>query len=713
MIKRFLGAALTAVLLLPSPDVFAQALRASRPAVPAAIGFVPAAAHDLSRLSPLSPNARLFAAPLQLQTPPAGAPASAPRVLASQAAAPVQAAHSPSLNAGDLLPEEQRVIDRVLDASIMLAKVESPGVSEDELRTTVDKAWGELAPESKAAAPDSTTPEKSLKALARLKTSVTNGFNSVKQGLNSLSAPLAVLAPATTMSRNIPSPLVMPTAALATVGVDAAARWLFPALFGFTPIVGLWVMLGLGSVLIPALLASRLSLMRQADPALSPLTRYMDGLLGVFTGAGVMTALGTSGLSFSAAVMGAVVVGNGLISLAPLLGLLAFMGALPVLYGSGMTAWGLIKKIKAKPTLPLPFPMNIVLLSMVLAPAEVFALLTGSFGFLGTVVLIAAGIIAYRLSVGFLTRMTAKTAVTTPPRISDEQLREQWRIDRVPGPATTPDREILRSRLRAAAWGIAMLLGALGLLFVTYGSIPAALMGALSNMKSALMMLPMIFLSSWLATQFMGADKVKPQGPYPDMVRDLASRAKIPMPGVYAAKNTGKPNAFASGIFQSFSVVAVIGSITRLLTVRELRGVLGHETSHLRYRHMLTFMAAFLLLQTVSLAGFSSLLQAALNYWMPFLWVISLLGLMRANENMADAGAAKLTGDPLGLATSLRKLTLLGTLDGSRPQTFNWISRLLLTHPPGLKRFRTLGRMIKKTPPQKSPAGPLPDKNQA
>jgi heat shock protein HtpX len=242
-----------------------------------------------------------------------------------------------------------------------------------------------------------------------------------------------------------------------------------------------------------------------------------------------------------------------------------------------------------------------------------------------------------------------------------------------------------------------MVLSALGLLALKHLLWPAALAAAgTAAMWSMLGLIPMLLLSGFAAARAMGAKRVKSGGPYVEAVRELAARAKVPMPFVYAGESTGAPNAFASGLIQSLSVVALKGYITRLLSVREMRAVLGHELSHVKYRHMLSLSAAIVLSQLVS-GGASALLQMALGYWAPLLWMIGLMAIIRANERMADAGAAKLTGDPRALATGLRKMALIGLEKEEVPQAEgSWLHRLLLSHPAALERVQTLGRMLKK-----------------
>jgi heat shock protein HtpX len=160
------------------------------------------------------------------------------------------------------------------------------------------------------------------------------------------------------------------------------------------------------------------------------------------------------------------------------------------------------------------------------------------------------------------------------------------------------------------------------------------------------------------------------------LVGDLATRAGLPMPKVYLIPEEA-PNAFATGRNPEHAAVAVTQGIRRILNKRELAAVLGHELSHVKHRDILISSIA------ATLAGAISYLAYMAQWGMMFGGsrdreeggggsnILSLLFMMivapmaamliqmavsRSREYMADEGGAKVTGDPLALASALRKL---------------------------------------------------------
>jgi heat shock protein HtpX len=219
----------------------------------------------------------------------------------------------------------------------------------------------------------------------------------------------------------------------------------------------------------------------------------------------------------------------------------------------------------------------------------------------------------------------------------------------------------------------AVLMAAITALFMAIG----ALLGGRAGMMLALALaLGMNFFSYWfsdkLVLRMYNAQQVDetsaPQ--FYRMVRDLAQRAQLPMPRVYLI-NEDAPNAFATGRNPDHAAVAATTGILRVLSDRELRGVMAHELAHVKHRDILISTISATMAGAISmLANFAMFFGGRNEEGRPANPIAGLLvallaplaagliqmAISRAREFEADRGGAEISGDPQALASALQKI---------------------------------------------------------
>ena len=229
--------------------------------------------------------------------------------------------------------------------------------------------------------------------------------------------------------------------------------------------------------------------------------------------------------------------------------------------------------------------------------------------------------------------------------------------------------------------------------------------------------------SDRLAVRSMGAIEVT-EAQQPEMhaiVRELSAAAGQPMPRLYVAP-TMSPNAFATGRDPAHAAVCCTQGILQLLNERELRGVLGHELSHVYNRDILTGSVAAGIagiissISTIALwfgggrrdreEGGNVIALLLLAILAPLAASLTQFAVSRTREYDADHDGAVLTNDPLALASALSKLESgishvpmdrdprmepVSSMMIANP--FGRVKNLFATHPPMAERIARLEEM--------------------
>ncbi|MHA1976784.1 MAG: zinc metalloprotease HtpX [Candidatus Hodarchaeales archaeon] len=186
-------------------------------------------------------------------------------------------------------------------------------------------------------------------------------------------------------------------------------------------------------------------------------------------------------------------------------------------------------------------------------------------------------------------------------------------------------------------------------------------------------------------------------------VTELAQRAGIPQPRIAIVQNPN-PNAFATGRSPGKAVVAVHTGLLDMMSPEELDGVLAHELSHVKHWDTLIQSIAAMFATAIMFAS-------RMAFWFSFTdrdgnangiallitWIVApiaalliQMAISRNREFAADREAAKITGNPIGLANALKKLHSYSRYSsgrGQRGQPSPSLNHLYIANPLSSKSF--------------------------
>ena len=272
---------------------------------------------------------------------------------------------------------------------------------------------------------------------------------------------------------------------------------------------------------------------------------------------------------------------------------------------------------------------------------------------------------------------------------------------------------LLMAALTALVMGLGWMLGGQG------GAVIALLIAGVGNVFTW-------WNSDKMVLRQQGAIEITPRqgGELYALTSELAQRAGLPMPRLYLLP-TDQPNAFATGRNPENAAVAVTQGLLNGLSTEEVAGVIAHELAHIKYRDTLTMTVTATMAGAIAMmgnmllftggrddnrggGGLGAILAMVLA---PLAATMVQMAISRAREYEADAEGARISGQPLALASALAKIAQMAGRTLNIPAEKNpasaalfiinplhamRVDRLFTTHPPTEERIARLRAMARR-----------------
>jgi heat shock protein HtpX len=268
----------------------------------------------------------------------------------------------------------------------------------------------------------------------------------------------------------------------------------------------------------------------------------------------------------------------------------------------------------------------------------------------------------------------------------------------------------------------ALLLGLLSGLLLLIGDLLGGAQGLMfAFVIAAVMNLGSYWFSDKIVLRMYRAQEVGPGHPLHETTARLARQGGLPMPKVYIIPDSS-PNAFATGRNPEHAAVAATQGILQVLDQRELEGVIAHELAHVKHRDILissvaaTIAAAIMMAARMAMyagmfggghrddreGGTNPIALLAMLFLAPLAAMLIQTAISRSREFAADAGGARIAGNPYGLADALRKIDAVSRrvpMDANPATAHMFIVKpfagagllsLFSTHPPTEARIAAL-----------------------